>query len=187
MFYGMVYDNTNSELFGADNYGKRVVSIKNGVISTVPRTGLPTMDDVRGIHIDSSGRKFVLGKFSSQPSDSKIILMPPTGDSSLFATVPGAIRLYDITGDTSGNLFVTSNLNFIYKVDSSGTVTPFAGTGVSGVTDVVTDALSATLNTPWGIDLDHATGDLFFACRAGNRLQMIRASDMKLVPLAGGM
>ncbi len=164
-------------------FGKKLVSFQNGAATTIPSGSVLIFP--YGVYINDAGVKFVAGEMNG-----KIVSITSAGVSSTFVTISGAyVVLYDITGDAFGNLFVTDgSYHKVHKIDSAGTVTVFAGTGTKGNTDVVTDALSAAIDTPWGIALDPTNGDVFFACSGSGsqRVQMIRNTDKKLVPLTGG-
>jgi len=56
---------------------------------------------------------------------------------------------YDMVSDDSGNIYYASySANKIWKIDSSGNKTLFAGTGTAGTTADGTDALSADIRRP---------------------------------------
>ncbi len=66
-----------------------------------------------------------------------------------------------IAFDPAGNLIVADGgNNRVRKIDTSGTITTIAGTGVVGYTGDGGPALSATFNQPWGITYDSA-GNLY--------------------------
>ncbi len=163
---------------GSNNNGE-FVSIKDGDVNVIDLgdSGFRS----RSFHVDASGTKFVVG--STMPEEmqgvTKIVVSTSPGSSSTLVSVTDQ-GFSGITGDTSGNLFVTSSQKIFKVAKSDGTMTRYAGTGTQANTDVVTDALVATLYSPTGIALDPATGDVFFTCQS--RVQMIRFDDQKLVP-----
>jgi streptogramin lyase len=68
-----------------------------------------------------------------------------------------------ITVDGDGNIyFVDGNNNVIRKVDNTGVITTYAGTGTSGYTGDGGPATQATIANPWGIATDGA-GNLYIA------------------------
>lgn len=74
----------------------------------------------------------------------------------------------------------------------NGNVGPFDGTGTPGfTTNSVTDAASALVYNPLGITIDPATNDVYYTCTASTpnsgRIQMVRATDNIVIPLAGGL
>jgi sugar lactone lactonase YvrE len=72
----------------------------------------------------------------------------------------------DIAFDTIGNLYIADRLNNrIRKVDTSGIITTFAGTGSPGFSGDGGSAISAMLNGPSGVAFDTA-GNLYIADRS---------------------
>jgi hypothetical protein len=68
-----------------------------------------------------------------------------------------------ITVDSENNVyFVDGNNNVIRKVDTSGIITTYVGTGAAGYTGDGGPATQATINGPWGIDVD-THGNLYIA------------------------
>ena len=62
---------------------------------------------------------------------------------------------------TGGNLYITdTNNNRVRKVDGTGKITTFAGTGVAGLSGDNGLATSANLNPPFGITAD-AAGNVY--------------------------
>jgi Cep192 domain 4 len=71
--------------------------------------------------------------------------------------------LSGVTKDSAGNLYICDSSNArIRKVDTSGTITTFAGNGTGGYSGDGGAATSAAINGPSGIVAD-AAGDVFFA------------------------
>ena len=91
------------------------------------------------------------------------------GYSSTFATFTPGSSMSAITIDSSGNLYAVVN-NAIKKITPSGTVTNFAGTGVSGASDG--PAASATFNNITGLVFD-SSGNLFVAEYGNNVIRKI--------------
>ena len=72
---------------------------------------------------------------------------------------------YGVTVDGTGNVYITSyNQNRVFKVNTSGTLTVFAGSGALGFTgDGVTGgAGNASLSHPFGTAID-ASGNVYIA------------------------
>jgi len=91
------------------------------------------------------------------------------GYSSTFATFTPGSTMSAITIDTSGNLYAVVT-NTIKKITPSGTITNFAGTGVSGSADGA--AASATFNNITGLVFD-SSGNLFVAEYGNNVIRKI--------------
>ena len=86
--------------------------------------------------------------------------------------------------DPNGNLYIADGLdNRIRKVDPSGIISTYAGTGVPGYSGDRGPAASATLNLPTGIALD-AKGNLYVA-DAGNFVIRRIAVDGTINTVAG--
>ena len=81
-----------------------------------------------------------------------------------------AAELYDPTGiyvDASGNLFIADSKNaVIRKVNTSGVISTFAGTGTAGSTGNGGLATAAELNKPFGV-VEDASGNVYIADYVG--------------------
>jgi uncharacterized protein (TIGR03437 family) len=75
--------------------------------------------------------------------------------------------------DTAGNIFISDYSNGrIRKVDLTGVVTTYAGTGTSGASGDGGPAVRAQVNGPCGIIFD-SEGNLFFADRLNQKIRKI--------------
>ena len=73
--------------------------------------------------------------------------------------------------DSSGNLFVSDRENhLIRKIDTSGNVTTFAGSGTSGSSDG--QGTVASFNKPSGMAFD-SSGSLYVADRSNHKIRKI--------------
>ena len=78
--------------------------------------------------------------------------------------------------DSSGNLYISdSAANVVRKVNSSGTITVFAGTGTATFNGDNVPATQAALNAPEGLALD-LSGNLYIADSYNNRIRMVNTS-----------
>ncbi|MFN9595917.1 MAG: SMP-30/gluconolactonase/LRE family protein [Bacteroidota bacterium] len=81
---------------------------------------------------------------------------------------------YGIASDSQGNLYVANRFgNTIRKIDPSGNVTTYAGTGTPGATDG--PATTATFNEPWGVTCD-SIGNVYVADTRNYKIRKISAS-----------
>ena len=79
----------------------------------------------------------------------------------------------DIALDSQGNLYIADSGNErIRMMNTSGTITTIAGTGVAGYTGEEVAATTAELNDPWGVTVDPA-GNLYIADTSNNALREV--------------
>jgi DNA-binding beta-propeller fold protein YncE len=93
---------------------------------------------------------------------------------------------FDVAFDRAGNLYFSDTFNHrIRRVDArSGLIGTVAGNGDSGFSGDGGPAVSASLNEPYGIVLDHA-GNIFIADRLNRRVRRIDAASGVIATLAG--
>ena len=90
----------------------------------------------------------------------------------------------DVTVDGAGNLYIADSINRrIRRVDSSGTISTIAGTGVEGYSGDGGPALDAELSYPASLVVD-AEGNLFIAEYFENRIRRVDSSDI-ITTIAG--
>lgn len=79
----------------------------------------------------------------------------------------------DVAVDTAGNVWIADTSNHrIRRVDPTGTITTFAGTGTQGYSGDNGDALNARLNYPRGVAVDTA-GNLYIADASNYRIRKV--------------
>ena len=84
----------------------------------------------------------------------------------------------DVAVDAAGNIFIVDrNNNRIRKVDTSGTITTFAGNGTSGFSGDGGPAASAALFLPIAVAVDGA-GNVYIADAGSNGLRMVNTSGV---------
>ena len=92
---------------------------------------------------------------------------------------PDAIR------DAAGNTYISDPVVcVVYKVDTAGTLSVYAGNGVFGVGGDGGPATSAGLNFPEGLALD-ANGNLFIADNMNNRIRRVDVNTHIITTVAG--
>ena len=97
-----------------------------------------------------------------------------SGSSNGQGTSASFNNPYGVASDSQGNLYVANRFgNTIRKIDPSGNVTTYAGTGTPGATDG--PASSATFNEPWGITCD-SLGNVYVADTKNYKIRKISAS-----------
>ncbi len=116
------------------------------------------------------------------------------GDNSLGAgyTGDGAAALaaqfnnpYALALDKAGNIFISDQLNNVVRVvNSSGTVTTFAGDATVAYAGDGALAINASLDRPCGLWVD-GSGNLFIADNENDRVREVTAADLNINTLAG--
>ena len=107
------------------------------------------------------------------------------GDGGI-ATQAMVQRVYGITADPSGNIYIADTQNNrIRRVDAgTGIITTFAGTGSGGYSGDGLAAASAKVNLPQGVSTD-ADGNLFIADTGNNRIRKVDIQTGIITTLAG--
>jgi trimeric autotransporter adhesin len=77
-----------------------------------------------------------------------------------------------VATDRFGNTYASTNLNCVFKLNSSGAIERVAGNGQSGFSGDGGNALNAQLNNPQGIAVDTA-GNLYIADQNNQRVRMV--------------
>ena len=77
------------------------------------------------------------------------------GPNNLPGTASNLYQPYTEAIDAAGNIYVAAyQQNRIFKISTSGVVTVVAGSGIAGYSGDGGPAVSAELNTPWGVAVD---------------------------------
>ena len=85
-------------------------------------------------------------------------------------------RVVGLVADAAGNLYLAEeNNNRVRKVDTSGVITTFAGTGVAGFSGDGGQATQAQLNGPLGLCVA-PSGDMYVMDQGNKRVRKITAS-----------
>jgi len=164
----------------------------DGGLATAAKLNAPI-----GIAFDSKGNLYI----TDSGNDDVRKIDSTTGDISLFAgtgsfgdTAPATnaqattVALGAVTGlaiDSSDNVyFADRQNNVVWKVDTSGVITIFAGTiGTSGYTGDTGLATSATLYSPYSLAFD-ISGNLYIADTGNNVIRVI-GTNGKINTFAG--
>ncbi|MCE9534239.1 MAG: hypothetical protein K8T89_24430, partial [Planctomycetes bacterium] len=91
---------------------------------------------------------------------------------------------FDVALDTEGNLYFSDTFNHcIRKVTKDGTITTVAGSGKKGYTGDGEPATQATMNEPYGLELDRE-GNLYIVDRLNYCIRRVN-KDGKIETIAG--
>ncbi len=87
--------------------------------------------------------------------------------------------------DSVGNMYVVaSNAARVYKIDSSGQLTIYAGNGAAGFAGDGGPAVRASLNQPWAIAFD-SHDNLFISDTGNNRIRRVDGATQVITTFAG--
>ena len=151
--------------------------------------------DPNDVAVDSAGDVFIADTFNDVVREvyhatGEIATVAGTGaygysgdgGAATAATLayPAAVAV-----DSVGNLYIADLLNcVIRKVDASGTITTFAGTGQYGYSGDGVPATAATMGYPTSVAVD-SSGDLFIGDDFNNVVREVDAASGKIYTIAG--
>jgi uncharacterized protein (TIGR03437 family) len=205
--FSTVFD-SQGNLFIADQINQRVrVVNSSGVISTTAGNGTAgfagdgsgatsaqldapsgvTMDSSRNLYIADTANN-VVRKVTTSGTISTVAGIGNTtagyaGDGGL-ATISLLNAPSAVAFDSAGNFFIADTANnVIRKVDTSGIITTFAGTGYAGFAGDGHEAKFAYLSAPTGLAFD-SKGNLYIGDTGNNRIRRV-AIDGTISTVAG--
>ena len=95
------------------------------------------------------------------------------GDNIPAKNAQLAAAVGDVAYDADGNLYVADDFNNrVRRIDTSGTITTFAGTGVAGYTGDNGPATNAKLFSPRGVAVD-SLGNVYIADRDNSAVRKV--------------
>jgi trimeric autotransporter adhesin len=184
--YGVATD-ASGNIYIADEYNNSIRKIDQmtGIISTVAGKGpdhagysgdnsaatSAMLNLPRGVAVDNDGNIFIADSQNNvirKVSNGIITTIAGTGLPGYSGDGALAINAkinypQSITVDNEGTIYFTDmNNNVIRKVDNSGIITTYVGTGASGYKGDGGLATKAKINYPWGIAVD-SDGNLYIA------------------------
>ena len=185
-------------LFIADRDNDRIRKVDSaGVITTVAGTGergfggdgasavQARLSRPFGVAVDGAGNVFIADEGNNRirkvDSAGTISTVAGTGEFGVSGDGGPAVqarlsRPNDVAVDGAGNVFIADRDNFrIRKVDSAGTISTVAGTGVQGYSGDGGPAIDARLWSPSSVAVDGA-GNLFFADSGNDRIRKVGAA-----------
>ena len=190
--YGVAVDGAGN-LYIGDTENNRIRKVDStGTITTIAGSGErggfggdggpaagAQLSDPTGVAVDVAGNLYIADtenqRIRKVDSTGTITTIAGTGERGDGGPAAGA-QLGDPTGvavDVAGNLYIAERDNQrIRKVDSAGTITTIAGTGVLSFGGDGGPAAEAQLSDPTGVAVDVA-GNLYIADSFNNRIRKV--------------
>jgi sugar lactone lactonase YvrE len=162
----------------------------SGVAGYLDGTGTAASFNIpTGNAVDASGNLYVTDSFNNlirKITPAGVVTTFAGSGEAGFANGTGTASKFNypcaIAVDSGGNLYVADTYNNrIRKITSSGVVTTFAGSGISGYANGVGTA--AQFNNPWGIAVD-ASGNVFVGDTNNSSIRKITPTGV-VTTLAG--
>ena len=122
-----------------------------------------------GLAVDSANNLYI-----ADSGNYRIRMVTPAGVISTVTLIGTGVDALAVDG--SGNVYVSSG-EVVVKVNSAGTVTPFAGNGSVGYAGDNGPAISASLFSPQGLCVDNA-GNVYLADTANSRIRKINTQGI---------
>jgi len=181
--YGVAVDSSGN-VYVADTYNYEIRKISTvGVVTTIMSQATYTAVWAWSITVDSSGNVYV-----PDSQTNKIFKINTSGQISTLAgsgargSANGAAALASFDGPTGiavdvlGNVYVSdTNNRLIRKIDTSGIVSTFAGTGIQG--NANGPASAATFISPSGLVFD-SDGNLYVIDHNAGQIRKINTSGI---------
>ncbi len=192
---------TGGNLYIADE-GNNVIRKVNtsGVITTVAGnntegysgdTGLATSASLyapSGVAVDSSGNLFIADAGNNRvrkvtASTGVITTIAGTGTAAYSGDNGAAVsatlnKPSAVIEGSTGNLYILDTGNNVVRlVNTTGTITTVAGNGTAGYSGDDGPATSATLHTPYGLNID-SSGNLYIADSGNNVVRIVSSAGI---------
>ena len=193
-----IIKDSSGNLYISDTSNHKIRKVNTfGTISTFAGTGSSgssgdggaatsaLLNTPRGLFLDTTGNLYIADK-----GNNKIRMVDASGIISRVAGIGSSgdsgdggpalsAKLHDPRGvykDASGNLYIADSSNHkVRKVDTSGDISTFAGTGAAGDTGDGGPAVSAKIDQPFDV-LKDASGNLYIADKQKHKIRMVDTS-----------
>jgi uncharacterized protein (TIGR03437 family) len=204
--YGVAVDNVGNVYCTHDNGGAAVFKVDTSGMLTLfvggnsdnfSGDGGPAaaaqLNTPAGLATDAAGNLYIVDagnqRIRKVNTSGTITTVAGNGSSTSSgdggaATQAGLNNPIATAADAAGNIYIADGFGQrVRKVDTSGTITTFAGTGQAGYTGDGGPAASAQLNFPSGVAVDPG-GRVFIADRNNNVIRMVDTSGV-ITTIAG--
>jgi uncharacterized protein (TIGR03437 family) len=191
---GLAIDSSGN-LYFTDMGTNRVRKVStSGIITTIAGNGgkgfsgdglqatSATLNGPRGVTVDSAGNIYIVDALNVRVRkvNTAGIISTVAGNGQAGATqeVVAATNTslntpWSVKADGAGNIYISDLQNIrVYKVNPSGIIATFAGTGTAGFSGDGGPATSAQFDGPTGLAMD-AAGSLYISDTVGNRLRKV--------------
>ncbi|MHB8260172.1 MAG: NHL domain-containing protein [Bacteroidia bacterium] len=191
----------SGNLYIADtgNHGIRKVTVSTGIINTIAgilsvygfsgdggQATAAELHNPTGVFVDGSGNVYIADEMNQRirkvNSAGIINTIAGTGTAGYSgdggqATAAELYDPYDVELDASGNIYIADEQNFrIRKINTSGVISTYAGTGTAGFTGDGGLATAAEINVAYGLGIAiDGSGNLFIPDYADNRVREVSA------------
>jgi len=195
---GLALDSAGN-LYIADTGNRRIrlVTASSGVISTIAGTSLngdgglaagAILNSLQGVATNSAGDLFIAGgsvvrKVSAATGIISTYAGGGTSTQSGVSALQAKMNPLSLAFDSAGNLMV-GEVGLIQRIDTAGTVTTIAGTGVPGFSGDGGLATSAQVAFVSGLAIDSA-GRVVFTDAGNKRLRRIDTGTGIITTVAG--
>jgi streptogramin lyase len=145
------------------------------------------LDNPHDVFVDSSGNLYIadFNNYRIRKVNTSGIIStvagngtPGYGGEGGPATSAQLNYIQSVAVDSSGNIYIVNQgNNRVLKVDTSGTISRFAGTGAGGYSGDGGLASSAQLNGPWGVAVD-SSGNVYIAEQGNHIIRKVNTSGI---------
>jgi hypothetical protein len=196
-------DPATTNIYIADTFGNKVRLVSGGNISTIAGTGAQgfagdggaatsaQLNRPESVFLDSSGNLIIADEGNErvrQISAGNISTIAGGGLGNDGGPALNAILAdpFNLTEDSSGNLYIADTLNNRVRFINASThiISTFAGSGIAGYSGDNGPATSATLDGPTGVAIDSA-GDVFIADTNNLVIREVLAGTGNIITYAG--